>query len=426
MLSKLIPWVKNLSQFNKNIVILSSGTLISQGLLVLISPVLTRLYTPEAFGILAIFTSIVTIFATVFTGKYEQSLFLPKRDHHAINLMGFTLFLTFFFSLILLGILAFTYTDIASLFSLPEYSSCILLFVPLMTFAIGVYSTFRQWFQRKEAYSVSSVNGVIQSVILISANIILALLGIKLLGLVWSYLLSIVLSALIFIYVFRRKYPVREFLKYFSWIRSLKMAIEYKRFPQYIIWAELLVILSQQMMPLLLTSLFTPIIAGYYSFANRILRIPSIVLANSIWGIYRNEAVKLINVGKSIKPVYLSIVKKLIILGSLPYLVIGIFGSPLFQFIFGSSWRMTGVYAQIMALFLFTELIAFPLSGTFVICDKQKTFLFIQILTLSLCTLGIILGKIIGDDITSIILFSVGGILSNLLSILLSYKIASK
>lgn len=40
------------SDFNKNIVILSSGTLISQGLLVLISPILTRLYSPEAFGVL--------------------------------------------------------------------------------------------------------------------------------------------------------------------------------------------------------------------------------------------------------------------------------------------------------------------------------------------------------------------------------------
>ena len=406
--------------------ILSTGTFVSQALLVLISPVLTRLYSPEAFGVLAVFTSIVTIFAALFTGKYEQALFLPKRDNHAINLMVFAIFISLVGSIVLFGVMISSYAWLAAFLRLSRSSGYILLYVPLMTFIIGTYSCFQLWFQRKEAYSVSSVNAIIQSVILIVANLLFAFIGIRALGLVWGYLIAITLSAMIMISVFIKRYYYGDFLKNISWKRSLKMAIEYKRFPQYIIWAELLVVLSQQLTPLLLTSLFTPLVVGYYSFSNRILRIPSIVFASSIWGIYRNEAVKAHKTGESLRPIYISTLKRLVALGFFPYFIISIFGASIFQFIFGNAWRMSGVYAQIMALFLFTELIAFPLSGTFVIYGKQNTFLFIQILTVTFGMCGIALGKIIGNDITSIILFSASGILSNSLSITLSYKLASK
>lgn len=414
------------SDFNKNIVILSSGTLISQGLLVLISPILTRLYSPEAFGVLAVFTSIVTIFAALFTGKYEQALFLPKQDNHAINLMVFSIFLSLICSVALFGLMICFYDKFASLLRLSHSSSYILLYVPLMTFFIGAYSCFQLWFQRKEAYSVLSVNAVIQSVILITTNILFAFIGIRALGLIWGYVTSVVLAALVMISVFIKRYHNNDFLKNISWKRAFNMAIEYKRFPQYIIWAELLVILSQQLTPLLLTSLFTPVIVGYFSFSNRILRIPSIIFASSIWGIYRNEAVKAYNIGISLRPVYISTLKRLVAVGVLPYFIISIFGATIFSFVFGNAWRMSGIYAQIMALFLFTELIAFPLSGTFIVCGKQRTFLLIQIITVTLGMGSIVIGKIIGTAITSVILFSVSGILSNSLSVTLSYKLASK
>jgi teichuronic acid exporter len=371
-------------------------------------------------------TSIVTIFAALFTGKYEQALFLPKQDNHAINLMAFSIFLSLVCSIGLFGLMISFYDKFASFLRLSHSSGYILLYVPLMTFIIGTYSCFQLWFQRKEAYSVISVNAVIQSLILIITNILLAFIGIRALGLVWGYITAVILAALFMIGVFIKRYHKVDFLKNISWKRSFNMAIEYKRFPQYIIWAELLVILSQQLTPLLLTSLFTPVVVGYFSFSNRILRIPSIIFAGSIWGIYRNEAVKVHKIGESLKPIYISTLKRLMALGVFPYFIISIFGATIFQFVFGNAWRMSGIYAQIMALFLFTELIAYPLSGTFIVCGKQRTFLFIQILTVTLGMCSIVLGKIIGNDITSVILFSVSGILSNSLSITLSYKLALK
>jgi len=49
LLKKLIPK----GEFSKNVLTLMTGTTIAQAIPVAISPILTRLYTPEDFGVVA-------------------------------------------------------------------------------------------------------------------------------------------------------------------------------------------------------------------------------------------------------------------------------------------------------------------------------------------------------------------------------------
>jgi len=174
MLNPVKKMISNLSPYNRNIIILSSGSLISQAAIFLVSPVLTRLYNPEAFGILAVFTSLAVIIGSLFTGKYEQAIFLPKEDHNSLNLIVFCLALSFALSIGLFALLAFTHDEIGSLFRLPSEARNILLLVPVMTFGIALTSCFQLWFQRKEAYTITFIISVSQAVFLIGANLTFA------------------------------------------------------------------------------------------------------------------------------------------------------------------------------------------------------------------------------------------------------------
>ncbi|MBD3843179.1 MAG: oligosaccharide flippase family protein [Campylobacterales bacterium] len=82
MLNKLKPK----SEFSRNVLTLMTGTTIAQAIPIAISPILTRIYTPEDFAVFALFVSIVGIMAVVSTGKYEMSLILPKKDTFAYQL----------------------------------------------------------------------------------------------------------------------------------------------------------------------------------------------------------------------------------------------------------------------------------------------------------------------------------------------------
>ena len=75
--------------FLMNVLTLMTGTALAQILLIAISPILTRLYTPAEFGTFALFTSLTSAIAVVAAGRYELAVILPRRHTDAFNLMVF-------------------------------------------------------------------------------------------------------------------------------------------------------------------------------------------------------------------------------------------------------------------------------------------------------------------------------------------------
>ncbi len=75
------------SEFSKNVLTLMTGTTIAQAIPIAISPILTRIYTPEDFGVLAIFMAITAITGSISNAKYEQAIVLPKKEGEAINIL---------------------------------------------------------------------------------------------------------------------------------------------------------------------------------------------------------------------------------------------------------------------------------------------------------------------------------------------------
>ena len=81
------------SSFASNVVTIVTGTAIAQIIVILATPVITRLYGPEAFGLFALFSSIISILVTVGCLRYELAIMLPKSDEDAANVFGLCIFL---------------------------------------------------------------------------------------------------------------------------------------------------------------------------------------------------------------------------------------------------------------------------------------------------------------------------------------------
>jgi len=84
MKSKLKPK----SEFSRNVLTLMTGTTIAQAIPIAISPILTRIYTPEDFGVFALFIAIVGFFSVIASARYEQAILIPKKDEDAINIFA--------------------------------------------------------------------------------------------------------------------------------------------------------------------------------------------------------------------------------------------------------------------------------------------------------------------------------------------------
>ncbi len=147
-----------------------SGTALAQVIPVLLSPVLTRLYSPEQYGTMALFTALVGIFSVAATFRYELSIMLPEKDSDAVNIIVLSLILNFSLSIILL-IITFLFnerfTDVLNDTEISRW----LYFVPVMVFLIGVFQSMHYWLSRKKHYKKLSAALISRSGIKGSAQV---------------------------------------------------------------------------------------------------------------------------------------------------------------------------------------------------------------------------------------------------------------
>ena len=80
--------LKPKSEFSRNVLTLMTGTTIAQAIPIAISPILTRIYTPEDFGMFALYMSIASILSVVATGWYELAIMLLKKDEDTVNILA--------------------------------------------------------------------------------------------------------------------------------------------------------------------------------------------------------------------------------------------------------------------------------------------------------------------------------------------------
>ena len=71
-----VPFLKPSSSFATNVLKLVTGSVFSQGLGVLVAPIVARLFAPEAFGVAALFASIAGIVGVVACLRYELAIML--------------------------------------------------------------------------------------------------------------------------------------------------------------------------------------------------------------------------------------------------------------------------------------------------------------------------------------------------------------
>ena len=67
-------------KFIRNVVLVVTGTASAQLVTMLLSPIITRLYGPEAYGHMGVFLAIVGVIAPVAALTYPIAIVLPKKE----------------------------------------------------------------------------------------------------------------------------------------------------------------------------------------------------------------------------------------------------------------------------------------------------------------------------------------------------------
>ena len=67
-------------EFVRNVAIVASGTVAAEAITMVYSPVLTRMYGPEAFGLLGVFVALLSIMTPIAALTYPIAIVLADKD----------------------------------------------------------------------------------------------------------------------------------------------------------------------------------------------------------------------------------------------------------------------------------------------------------------------------------------------------------
>jgi O-antigen/teichoic acid export membrane protein len=417
----LSRWVQAVlqSRFVRNAAVLVSGTAVAQATTLAASPILTRLYAPESFGLLGLFTAATTVVGVVSAWKYELAIVLPKTDEDAVRVFLLS-------SLIVGGMTAATWIgvtvaadDIAQLMgsaALGQY----LVWLPVSVFMVGMYHVLNYWATRRTYYTQLSVSQGIRSAGIVGTQGVAGGVGAGAGGLVAGRVAGECIASLSLFWQIWRKDGalIRRGLQNLALSGVAKV---YRKFPTYSAPQTLLNAVSQNIPAFLFGYYFSAEIVGLYWFTYRLLQAPSGLISEAVRKVFYQQASEAYNAGEHAYPLLSRVTGGLFLLAGLPVVLVFAFGPELFAFVFGDEWLRAGEFGRWLALWTLFGFANAPSVMLINIYNKQKYLLMFEIVLAAGRLVSIPIGAKIGDEITAIMIFSSVGMVLNGALILFVY-----
>ncbi|MBV2209765.1 MAG: oligosaccharide flippase family protein [Thermomonas sp.] len=340
-------------------------------------PILTRMYSPDDYGVLAVYTSIVTLLVPILTLRYVTAIPLPKTDVMAFNLFIICAKLIALGGLLIALILGLFGHIVLGWFSMGNLAPYWWL-IAIGTMGAATYELFSAWATRKKDYRVIAKTQLSQSLLGELVKISLGLLSIRPLGLVFGQVFS--QSAGTGSYLKNARKDFKKLCPLVSKNRQKIIASFYRDFPKYRLPSQFLMVLSMQAPILMMATLYDKGATGQLSLAFMALSFPVSLVGSAMSKAYYAEIAA---IGKSdlpkIRRITYSVQKKLFVIG-VPITIGAIFfAQPLFVLFFGVKWSLAGKYAAMLSPFMLLQFTSNPLVQVLNIVGSQFLFLAINV-----------------------------------------------
>ncbi len=357
---------KNLAVF-RSVMVLITGKFLSQIIIIVATPILTRLYAPEDFAVLALFIALTQVGCLISTGRYELAIIIPKKHEEAFDVAFLASFFSLVFSVSLLVVVIVAHEEIADFFKVPELASWLFL-LPLTVFFGAIFAIAQSFGIRIKAYSSIAIANVYKSLAMVFTQFVAGFIYIGAGGLVIGRAVSDLFANRHLVNVVLKSSSVRP---KFSFSRVNLAAKRYMQFPTYSLPSGILNVVNSNLLNFALPIIFSTTVLGYYALAMRVLGAPLTQVAGPIGQIYMREAAEEIRSTGSARK---SFTKALLILFLLALTVFGFLYLSiewLFAVLFGSKWVAAGEYAKLLLPLFFSRMIVSPLSNTASITDNR-------------------------------------------------------
>lgn len=365
------------SSFVKNVSVLASGSAGSAVISILLTPIISRIFQPEHYGVAVFFASICGLTGSVATLQYQRASLLAKDERDVLLLLILPVRL-----LGVTALLAYTGFVIFHLAGLPlpfeeTLGNWIWLF-PAGTFLTGVCAVLSVALVRsKEFYTIAIASVGQASTMGLSRIAFGALFGSSVWGLITGYTISLVSQLAL---LRGKTHNALKLIKGRASLSSLRAtAVEYRDFPIYSMPAGFVGMFSDKLPIFVFATMFAPEIAGFYAMANRLARAPIVMVSTSIRRVYMQRIAQISNHGGPIRQIHTKVTIGILLLGLVPFGILMIYGREIMVFILGENWTQAGLYVQILVPWYFATWVNSTTQPVLTVRRKQPLFLYMQI-----------------------------------------------
>ncbi|MDT0595943.1 lipopolysaccharide biosynthesis protein [Glaciecola petra] len=335
--------------------------------------VLTRLYTPEQFGMFNVYLSLVLLIGPLVALRYPLAIPLPRTNIAASNLLILCVSLAAVLSCCVF--LLFNYAKpLQQLLSLSSFDSTFFIILSISIFIYSIHEILVSWNIRNKSFKKVAIAEALVSFSAAIVKISIPFIGLGItFGLVYGHILGVLLGFLFLLISLKINSTA------VTRVSMKRVAKMYSDFPKFRLPSQFLMILSAQLPILVFNHYFGKAETGQLGLAISVIAVPMMLIANTASQAYHGEVAK---IGKKkpdeIYKVSLNLCKKMALIGIVPALFLTITGKYLFAFFFGEIWSDAGVFASILSVMLFFQFIANPIGHALSVFKRNDLFLILN------------------------------------------------
>lgn len=364
--------------FKKNFVSTFSAKIFIALLGFLVTPILSRLYTPTDYGVFAIYSSITINFSIICTLGYTDALGVSNKDSDFFALLKFSILSTFLFALGSLPFLPYL-VDWFDQENLIRSTEMWIIWAGL--FLVPISAALLRSNIHYNDFGFAAKQGTLTHLLVMRPTALLGGFYSSMLpfGLLFSELFGKV--ALIASTVLRFRSELVSNWKKTDLQEIRRVLREFISYPKFFLPSRYLGLLLSQIPIFFVARSYGLEELGQFSMATSLVFLPVNLIGNSMNSVYLRrfresppqEITTLTN--------QLFVVVTVIML--IPVLILIVFGPTLITFFLGNNWDQAGLLIQIMSVFLIHEILFMTINGLFQILKKEKEFLITQIIGVS-------------------------------------------
>jgi O-antigen/teichoic acid export membrane protein len=364
----------------RNVAMVLRGVVFAQAVGLLILPLLSRLFGPEAFSAAQIYQTMLGVLMVFVSLKFEVAILPVSTDEEAGHVMWLAL-----------GTVAATTTLTAlaaagALLVQPQWLAWLpfsiwLLILGMLTGGTGMVLTYV--LTRQSRFRASSNSKVVQSLGYAGSAVGLGAVAPSATGLVAADLVGRAFSMLQMARVIAKDYPRMLHLPARrEWIR---LARKYRDYPLFTMPGGLINALGTALAPLLVLTMFGVTVSGQFAIADRAIMFPVALVAIAVAQVYSARfSVLLRERSLAIRPEFRRLVITMFALGAGPSLALAAFGPAAFTIVLGPDWTQAGEFARLLAPAVLGGFVAGSVNMVLILIERQSRQLALDLLRLTL------------------------------------------